>query len=432
MTRGSGLYDDEAKQLGKICPRAPRNGNPIELIGDESVITTYTVVAHIVLAVLQRARNDKWGASKPYDHYNPAIDLARAFANGDIARIDNDLSPGKYQQALEAGREKLKTIDAEILELQGTTAVKREGVQTRSGDTATTEAAAKADVEKLEKLESLQKVRASISENLTRLDDSKTYAFSVDSLLFSVFDLVIGATKDDPDNLLRAVRKDYSKSVIQRGELSTGRGLLMAIEARIVAHREVLRDELMRMVRPEHASWEGILAIPRSMAERIEALCHVCKVLYSREETQVVLPAATFARHVLATHYTNDVTYEPFLSKFVADPSLTMEELAKQIKDNCVKVPFLWDKDLTSVGAFVATTMNPKPQQLTSPRKQGSRPRSSSQRRRGGGTGGSTGRSTYKEGSVRGCNHCASLEHFVADCKEYKKVQAIREARAQQ
>ena len=427
MAAGFGIYDDEAKQLGKINPRVPRNGNPIVLIGDESVITTHTVVAHIVLAVLQRARNDKWGASKPYDHYNPAIDLARAFANGDIARVDNELSPERFQQALEAEHAKLKTTDAEILDLQSTTAVKREGVQTRSGDTATTESASKAEVEKLE---SLQKERAAISENLTQLADSKRYAFSVDCLLFAVFDLVIGATKDDPDNLLRDVRSDYSKSVIQRGELATGRGLLMAIEARITAHREVLRDELMRMVRPEHASWEGILAIPRRMAERIEALCHVCKVLYTREEVPVVLPAAAFARHVLATHYTNDVTYEPFLSKFVATSSLTMEDLAKQIKDNCNSVPFLWDKDLTRVGAFVATTMNPKPHQLTSPRKQGSRP--SSQPRRGGGKGGQTGRSTYKEGSIRGCNHCASMGHRMADCEEYKKVQAIREARAQQ
>ncbi|CAL6335127.1 unnamed protein product [Bathycoccus prasinos] len=427
MTGGVGLYDDETKQLGEINPRVPRNGNPTVLIGDESVITTHTVVAQIVLAVLQRARTDKWGASKPYDHYNPAIDLARAFANGDIARVDNELSPERFQQALEAEHAKLKTTDAEILDLQSTTAVKREGVQTRSGDTATTESASKAEVEKLE---SLQKERAAISENLTQLADSKRYAFSVDCLLFAVFDLVIGATKDDPDNLLRDVRSDYSKSVIQRGELATGRGLLMAIEARITAHREVLRDELMRMVRPEHASWEGILAIPRRMAERIEALCHVCKVLYSREEVPPVLPAATFARHVLATHYTNDVTYEPFLSKFVAPSSLTMEDLAKQIKDNCNSVPFLWDKDLTRVGAFVATTMNPKPHQLTSPRKQGSRP--SSQLRRGGGKGGKTGRSTYKEGNIRGCNHCASMDHFVADCQEYKNVQAIREARAQQ
>ena len=102
MATGVGLYPDETKQLGEINPRVPRNGNPIVLIGDESVITTHTVVAHIVLAVLQRARNDKWGASKPYDHYNPAIDLARAFANGDIARVDNELSPERFQQALEA------------------------------------------------------------------------------------------------------------------------------------------------------------------------------------------------------------------------------------------------------------------------------------------------------------------------------------------
>ena len=427
MAIGVGLYPDETKQLGAINPRVPRIGNPIVLIGNESVITTHTVVAQTVLAVLQRARNDKWGASKPYDHYNPAIDLARAFANGDIASVDNELSPERFQQALEAEHAKLKTTDAEILDLQSTTAVKREGVQTRSGDTATAESASKAEVEKLE---SLQKERAAISENLTKLADSKRYAFSVDCLLFSVFDLVIGATKDDPDNLLRDVRSDYTKSVIQRGELATGRGLLMAIEARITAHREVLRDELMRMVRPEHASWEGILAIPRRMAERIEALCHVCKVLYSGDEVPPVLPAATFARHALATHYTNDVTYEPFLSKFVATSSLTMEDLAKQIKDNCNSVPFLWDKDLTRVGAFVATTTDPKPHQLTSPRKQGSRP--SSQPRRGGGKGGQTGRSTYKEGGIRGCNHCASMDHKVADCKEYKKVQAIREARAQQ
>jgi len=427
MTGGFGLFPDETNQLGEINPQAPRNGDPIVLIGDKSLITIYTRIAQTVLAVLQRARTDKWVASKPHDHYNPAINLARAFANGDIASVDNELSPERFQQALEAGHAKLKTTDAEILDLQSTTAVKREGVQTRSGDTATTESASKAEVEKLE---SLQKDRAAISENLTQLADSKRYAFSVDCLLFAVFDLVIGATKDDPDNLLRDVRSDYSKSVIQKGELATGRGLLMAIDARITAHREVLRDELMRMVRPEHASWEGILAIPRRMAERIEALCHVCKVLYSGDEVPPVLPAAPFARHALAKHYTNDVTYEPFLSKFVGTSSLTMEDLAKQIKDNCNSVPFLWDKDLSRVGAFVATTMNPKPHQLTSQRKQGSRP--SPQLRRGDGKGGQTGRSTFKEGSIRGCNHCASMGHKMADCKEYQKVQAIREARAQQ
>ena len=375
----------------------------------------------------------------------------------DIGKVDSALSPERYQKAVDAESAKLKAIEEKILVLQNTTAVKREGVQTRSGDTAATESASNADEEKLA---SLQNDREAISENLARLEDEKKYASSVDILLNTGFDLVIGATKDDPDNMLRDVRSEHSKSVIQRGELSTGRGLLMAIEARTTAHREVLRDEAARMMRPERPIWEGILGVPRLMADRIEALCHAGKVLYSREEVPIVYPAASFARYVLAKYYTNDVTYEPFLSKFIATSSLTMGDLAKQIKDNCTAVPFLWDKDLTErVGAFVATTTNPRPQ-LTSSRTQGSG--APPQFRRGSGKGGPTGsgfvqggptgsgfvkggptgsgfakggptgRSMYKPGSVKGCNHCASLEHFVATCPEYKKVLRIRESRALQ
>ncbi|CAL6275681.1 unnamed protein product [Bathycoccus prasinos] len=176
-----------------------------------------------------------------------------------------------------------------------------------------------------DELKRLETERAIIMERMNKIATDEGFIIAVDSLVHNALDLAIGATKVDENNLLRKIRNDYKEEAMRQSSLPTGRGLLMAINTRINAHRDVLR-EAERMSRPEHA-WGDVWQNPG-------------------------------IRLLLAKGYQNDVAYAPFLQQYLEDPSKTLEELARQIKAKCDEIPYMFDKVVPGQVAaiFAATT----------------------------------------------------------------------------
>lgn len=413
------LKKDDERVLGKLSFRIDASGG--DLLGPDSWVKTYTVMLPVTRDILEAGKVARLIASKPIEHFQAALEGANAYALGDIERLETTLGTEKLDQQRREGSRRLKEIEAAKQKLAEDYAQSEEtqgntGVQTRAGSTTGDRRTGVSREEAEAKYSVLQEEADKVEGRLKELEAESNRISPANWLLFEALDLVVGATKDDPRNILRQARLHYKNEMAREGKIPTGHGLLIELNRRTGAHRAELCDEADRMLRSEHAHWDEVMKSPRRLAERIEELLHVNEVLHVGRDTVPIQPAANFARRMLSSTYASDVTYQPFLQTFIEDTSVSLEELAEQITDKCNKLPLLFDTDrgTAAVSAFVAPAAKPN-----------------ARSRRNRNAGGNGMQSIYPEGETTGCRHCGELTHYVKNCELAKAVKALREKRTQ-
>lgn len=142
-------------------------------------------------------------------------------------------------------------------------------------------------------LEELRAKLAAETQELNRLRGAQSAWETVDILIYSALNLVIGETKLHDSNIARRAHRDHDSAQEGGGvSVQTGTGLMKEIEKQMSAHFVTLIREIEIFLQPNNVYWTELVLAPRTLAERLKDMLRAREALGGAFVTPLAEPFA--------------------------------------------------------------------------------------------------------------------------------------------